>query len=641
MAKQIWAIDLGDWSLKVVRGTCVRKTGAVIVDLFDEIVYGTLPCGFDAGPMERQREGLIAFHKKYEIEHGDDLALCISGSEVFCRFINLPPVPESIADIIRYEARQQIPFDIEDVVWDYQPVQDEYELGEEIEVALFALKKDRLNELMDMLGEWRRNLRIIQNAPLALYNFLYYEGRTEEPVILLDVGSVTADLLVLNPPRFWLRTLLTAGGDLTRSLMQRFKIGAAEAERLKRRLGSSEHKNRILKLFRPIVDDITNEVQRSLGYYKSLARDVRFDKMLAVGSAMRLEGLSEMVGKGLQYEVMQLDSLKRMELAEGVDRAAFLEALPGLGSALGMLVQGAGEGRMHVNMVPDEVSFANALNRKKPWLLAASVCVLLAVVVLLCGEMILKSPLNSSLDETNTAFDGGSVLELVEEYDSLYKKREKAHKEQVDRIKRSGRLGVPETVIYEVLPALLDALPERVYFRSVRVEWHDSVTIDGDKWQTASKSTGRDEAPDPDNDEEDNDEDAPEETRPGGPVAGDNSKLYVFFVAETPKYEPGYVEKEVLKRFEAAKFHEDSALRLFGKTGDVPLFAKGALDKNLWPEGRVLLGKYKMETVAAEDGEPRDGDTAASSNPVRVFSGMAVFNLQGDTDVESVVTETD
>ena len=37
------------------------------------------------------------------------------------RFIELPPVEsKKIPDIVRYEARQQIPFDLNDVIWDYQ-----------------------------------------------------------------------------------------------------------------------------------------------------------------------------------------------------------------------------------------------------------------------------------------------------------------------------------------------------------------------------------------------------------------------------------------------------------------------------------------------------------------------------------------
>lgn len=176
MAKVIWGLDFGDWALKVARGTFDRKSDTLTVDLFDEIVYGELPCGYDASLLDKHREGVVAFRNKHQIGAGDALCVCVSGSEVFSRFINLPPVPESVGEIIRYEARQQIPFDIDDVVWDYQPVKEEHEVGEEIEVGLFALKKERVAELMDLLQPWRSNLRVLQDAPLAVYNLLEYKA---------------------------------------------------------------------------------------------------------------------------------------------------------------------------------------------------------------------------------------------------------------------------------------------------------------------------------------------------------------------------------------------------------------------------------------------------------------------------------
>ena len=49
------------------------------------------------------------------------MAISVSGQSGLARFIKLPPVEaEKIPDIVRYEARQQIPFDLNDVIWDYQ-----------------------------------------------------------------------------------------------------------------------------------------------------------------------------------------------------------------------------------------------------------------------------------------------------------------------------------------------------------------------------------------------------------------------------------------------------------------------------------------------------------------------------------------
>lgn len=65
MAKMIWGLDFGDWALKVVRGSYDRKQDTITIDLFDEIVYGELPCGYDASPLDKHREGIVAFRQKH------------------------------------------------------------------------------------------------------------------------------------------------------------------------------------------------------------------------------------------------------------------------------------------------------------------------------------------------------------------------------------------------------------------------------------------------------------------------------------------------------------------------------------------------------------------------------------------------
>jgi type IV pilus assembly protein PilM len=71
----------------------------------------------------------------------------------FSRFIKLPPVEKKrIPDIVKFEARQQIPFALEEVIWAYQQIGDEDEESEEdftmAEVGLFAMKRDMINRFI-------------------------------------------------------------------------------------------------------------------------------------------------------------------------------------------------------------------------------------------------------------------------------------------------------------------------------------------------------------------------------------------------------------------------------------------------------------------------------------------------------------
>ncbi len=484
MPKSIWGIDFGDWALKVVRGSYDRKSATITIDLFDTIVYGTLDCGYEASSLEKHREGVRAFQQKYEVGSGDDVCVCVTGSEVFSRFINLPPVPESIGEIIRYEARQQIPFDIDDVVWDYQPVKprEELEEGEEIEVGLFALKRERVNELMELIEAWQGNLRVVQNAPLAVYNLLAYEGVSDEATVVVDVGAATTDVLVLNPPRFWVRTLLVAGDDVTNALVEQFGVDLDEAEKIKRRAGRSQHREQILRVIQPVFDELVNEIQRSLGYYKSLAREVRFEKVLALGNALSMTGLTQMLAGGLQYPVQAFKEMERIKLADSIDRERFEAALPGLCAALGLVVQGAGQAAVQINMVPEEVALTRAVSTKQPWLLAAGVGLVLAVALLIVGERVHAQQIERAQQQIQQQW---SVVEQAEKKTKDWKNAAGEATRLRQRLSTLASPGIDPGFYLDLLPVYADTMPDDVYTMAVRFDWMPPGDV-GDQMATAT-----------------------------------------------------------------------------------------------------------------------------------------------------------
>ena len=69
------------------------------------------------------------------------LLMSVSGQAVFPRFVKLPPVTgDKLQQIIRYEAEQNVPFPISEVVWDYQLVRND-ESGEMLQRALSSVVK--------------------------------------------------------------------------------------------------------------------------------------------------------------------------------------------------------------------------------------------------------------------------------------------------------------------------------------------------------------------------------------------------------------------------------------------------------------------------------------------------------------------
>ncbi len=97
----------------------------------------------------------------------------IAAQSVFTRFVKLPTVdPDKIDQIVHFEAQQNVPFPIEEVVWDYQLVASKDET--KIEVVLVAIKADLLDELNSAVQDAGLSTGIVDVAPMALYNAFRY-----------------------------------------------------------------------------------------------------------------------------------------------------------------------------------------------------------------------------------------------------------------------------------------------------------------------------------------------------------------------------------------------------------------------------------------------------------------------------------
>ena len=143
-----WGIDIGQCAIKALR--CVAsedEPGKMVAEAFDYIEYPKILSQPEAEPEEIIRDALKVFLSRNDIR-GTKVAVSVSGQSGLARFIKLPPVEvKKIPDIVRYEANQQIPFDLEDVIWDFQRMfggMEEEGFALDAEIGLFAMKRDQV-----------------------------------------------------------------------------------------------------------------------------------------------------------------------------------------------------------------------------------------------------------------------------------------------------------------------------------------------------------------------------------------------------------------------------------------------------------------------------------------------------------------
>src|SRR5215831_8249063 len=328
MANQpgVWGIDLGQCALKAIR--LEEIDGQVTATAFDYVEHPKILSQPDADPDQLTREALEKFLSRNNLK-GDTVCISVPGQSGLARFVKLPPVEEKkIGDIVRFEAKQQIPFPLEEVVWDFQKigsglVTDGFAM--ETEIGLFAMKRDMVNRYLEHFKDVGVEVNVVQMAPLALCNFVAYDLLQKDDgappsdddrrcIVALDIGADASNLVVTDAGRIiWQRPIPLGGNHFTRALTKDLKLTFAKAEHLKRNATKSPDLKKILAALKPVLNDFVGEVQRSLGYFTNTHRNAQIEYVVGLGNAFRLPGLQRFLSEKLQIEVKKLGKLERLQ----------------------------------------------------------------------------------------------------------------------------------------------------------------------------------------------------------------------------------------------------------------------------------------------------------------------------------------
>src|SRR5206468_8655606 len=162
-----------------------------------------------------------------------DVNYAVPAQSVFARFVKLPALEAQKVDkIISFEAQQNVPFPIDQVVWDYQLVGGG--MGEQLQVVIVAIKQDLLDEINNAVEEIGLRTRIIDMASMGLYNaFCYNYTDLKGCSLLLDIGARTTNVLFIEPGRIFSRSLPIGSSSITAAVAKAFNesFGAAEARK--------------------------------------------------------------------------------------------------------------------------------------------------------------------------------------------------------------------------------------------------------------------------------------------------------------------------------------------------------------------------------------------------------------------------
>ncbi len=314
---QVVGLDIGSSFVKAVE---LRPVG----NDFELVGFGMAPVpnGALEGGEIKQPAGVQAAIRQ-ALEQGrieaTDAVIGMSGGAVIAKRVTLPKMSEAeLAESIRWEAEQHIPFDIDDVELDFQVLRQD---GPQLEVMLVAVKKGKVQSYVDVVAEAGLNVVVADVDVFALET--QYEANfsgDREVVALVNIGHETTNTNILQGGQnVYARDVFVGGEQYSTTIAQRFDLSLPDADALVRGKEGSVSWAEIEPVLDLVSQELGQEIQRTLDYFGTTAEHERIQRIFLSGGCALIPGLQDFLSSQWGIEVLQADPFKRVKLASGLN----------------------------------------------------------------------------------------------------------------------------------------------------------------------------------------------------------------------------------------------------------------------------------------------------------------------------------
>src|ERR1051325_3748825 len=309
--KSFLAADFGAATLKVAEFEPNEAGGLRLKQ------YGFRALGSE-GLQESTREAVLQKALQELLAQGGfesrQVNVCAPGFHVFSKFVKLPPVDTSkVTQIIQYEAQQNVPFPLEEVVWDYQ-ILGAAATGE-LEVLLVAIKSDIVEGLFRTSEAAGLRLQLVDVSPAALCNaFKFNYGDLDGCTMLLDIGAKTSNLLFFEKGKVFARSINIGANSITTDFIAEAKIPFAKAEEIKISEGfvslggayeepENPHQAAISKIARQVMTRLHMQVNQTIQFYRTQQGGSAPQRLFLAGGGSIMAYTREFFGEKLNVPV--------------------------------------------------------------------------------------------------------------------------------------------------------------------------------------------------------------------------------------------------------------------------------------------------------------------------------------------------
>ncbi len=293
----------------------------------------------------------------------------VAGQSVVVRYVQMPKMSEQeLKQAIRIEADRYVPFELDDVVLDCQPLKrvshrsnesetPNKDAGDNMTVLLVACRQPLIEEQLKLLSSQSLQPLAVDVDVFALANAwelcglpddaldqaqgeasteaLTGAGGDERAIALVDIGASRTSINVLcNGETCFSREIGIGGHDMTQAVARKLGLEVFEAEAIKR--AGEDKEAEVARAIQPVLEDLVNEISLSLDYVEN-HEGVRVEEVLLSGGGVLAPGAVTYVEQATGRAARTWNPLEGLRVADDRVDVEELEAwAPSLVVAVGL-----------------------------------------------------------------------------------------------------------------------------------------------------------------------------------------------------------------------------------------------------------------------------------------------------------------
>ncbi|MDQ8199014.1 pilus assembly protein PilM [Pelagicoccus enzymogenes] len=317
----------------------------------------------------------------------------IPGHVALCKYLKIPHVPRGKRPkIVAFEAKQNIPYPIEEVTWEFAVIEED---GLDFDTVIGASRTEIVETIARYSRDSEIDLRGIEPSTTSLVNvFRYNHADIKDGALIVSIGAKSTDLVFVDGKRYHSRNLPFAGQSISSEMAETLGVAVSEAERIK--ISATREEALAREEYRAFEDAKRNfearlgtEILRTAAVLKRQGFDFDAKSVYLTGGGALLPQLDSVLSAKVKLPVGYLDPLRNLTVSNESLRGELANAAPFLADAIGIGVGRFMPDGATLDLTPRSLVWHRKFRRQQPFYLLAG--------LVACGAVGLPI-LNTSLE---------------------------------------------------------------------------------------------------------------------------------------------------------------------------------------------------------------------------------------------------